>query len=64
MRDQGGGIADDILEKLGTPFLQPKITARVSLTVCYSIAVRHGAKINVETGAAGTTFFVRFKQKN
>lgn len=65
VRDQGGGIADDILEKLGTPFFTTKDNGTgLGLAVCYSIAVRHGAKINVETGAAGTTFFVRFKQKN
>lgn len=65
VQDQGDGIADDIIEKLGTPFFTTKDNGTgLGLAVCYSIAVRHGAKIKVETGAAGTTLFVRFKQGN
>lgn len=32
----------------------------LGLPVCYSIAARHNAKIEVETGPNGTTFSVRF----
>ncbi len=65
VQDQGKGIPDDILEKLGTPFFTTKDSGTgLGLAICYSIAVRHGAVINIETGAGGTTFFVRFKQQN
>lgn len=65
VQDQGNGIADDILEKLGTPFFTTKDKGTgLGLAVCYSIAARHRAKIKVETGNTGTTFFVRFQQAN
>ncbi|WP_345789122.1 hypothetical protein [Pelotomaculum propionicicum] len=31
------------------------------MAVCYSIAARHNAKIEVDTGPVGTTFYVRFR---
>ncbi|MHB9094066.1 MAG: MASE3 domain-containing protein [Eubacteriales bacterium] len=59
--DQGPGIAREILGKLGTPFITTKEAGTgLGLAVCYSIAARHNASISVETGSAGTTFFVRF----
>lgn len=33
----------------------------LGLAVCYSIAARNNARIEVETGSTGTTFYVRFK---
>lgn len=65
VQDQGNGIAEDILEKLGTPFFTTKDRGTgLGLAVCYSIAARHRAKIKVETGNSGTTFFVRFQCAN
>jgi len=32
------------------------------LAVCYRIAQRHNATIEVETGPAGTSFIVKFNQ--
>jgi PAS domain S-box-containing protein len=65
VQDQGSGITDDIMEKLGTPFFTTKDNGTgLGLAVCYSIAARHRAKIKVETGKTGTTFFVRFQQAN
>ncbi|MDD4599545.1 Adaptive-response sensory-kinase SasA [bioreactor metagenome] len=62
VKDQGTGIAPEILDKLGTPFLTTKETGTgLGLPVCYSIAKRHNAKISVETGSCGTTFFVKFR---
>jgi len=62
VRDQGKGIEPDILKKIGTPFLTTKDNGTgLGLAVCYSIAARHKAEIEVETGPTGTTFFVRFK---
>lgn len=59
--DQGSGIPLHILENLGTPFLTTKETGTgLGLPVCYRIAARHSATIEVETTETGTTFFVRF----
>lgn len=33
----------------------------LGLATCYSIAARHKARIDVDTGPNGTTFYVRFK---
>lgn len=60
--DQGGGIGPEVLEKIGTPFLTTKENGTgLGLAVCYSIAARHKARITVDTGPAGTTFYVWFK---
>lgn len=62
VRDQGTGISDEVLDKLGTPFFTNKESGTgLGLAVCYSIAARHNAEIKVDTGPAGTTFEVRFK---
>lgn len=61
-QDQGKGIEPNILEKLGTPFVTTKKNGTgLGLAVCYSIAARHNAKIQVETCPEGATFSVRFK---
>lgn len=62
VKDEGEGIPEHLLEKLGTPFFTTKEKGTgLGLAVCYSIAERHKAKIDVKTGPGGTTFFVRFK---
>ncbi|PKM77135.1 MAG: hypothetical protein CVU90_09050 [Firmicutes bacterium HGW-Firmicutes-15] len=59
--DQGHGIEPEVLEKLGTPFFTTKETGTgLGLAVCYGIAKRHNARINVETSSAGTTFYLCF----
>lgn len=61
VEDEGGGIPPAILEKLGTPFITTKDSGTgLGLPVCYSIAARHNARIEVETDPTGTTFFVHF----
>lgn len=61
VQDQGKGIEPEILEKIGTPFLTTKENGTgLGLAVCYSIATKHNAVIDVDTGPAGTTFCVRF----
>lgn len=63
MQDDGKGITQDVLEKKGTPFFTTKENGTgLELAVCYSIVARHNAKIDIETGSTGTTFFVRFKK--
>ncbi|WP_052487488.1 ATP-binding protein [Gordoniibacillus kamchatkensis] len=62
--DQGSGIPDDILDKIGTPFFTTKDSGTgLGLAVCYSIANRHKAMIDVRTGKGGTTFTIRFPQR-
>lgn len=60
--DQGPGVQPEIIEKLGTPFLTTKENGTgLGLPVCYSIASRHNAVLDFETGPGGTNFLVRFK---
>lgn len=64
VQDQGTGIEPSILDKLGTPFLTTKDNGTgLGLAVSFGIAARHNAKINVETGLRGTTFYVHFAIK-
>ncbi|MDR2994089.1 MAG: GAF domain-containing protein [Bacillus cereus] len=61
VQDQGEGIRPEVLEKLGTPFYTTKDNGTgLGLGVCYAIAARHNAKIEIQTGSEGTTFFVKF----
>ncbi len=63
VQDQGTGILPHILSRLGTPFLTSKVNGTgLGLAVCYSIAERHDAKIEVSTASTGTTFCVKFNQ--
>ncbi|MCG8400064.1 MAG: PAS domain S-box protein [Firmicutes bacterium] len=62
VRDRGGGIKPENRAKIGTPFYTTKENGTgLGLAVCYSIAGRHNAVIDIETGSAGTTFYVRFR---
>ena len=61
IQDQGQGIDRGLLEKLGTPFLTTKEQGTgLGLAVCYRIANRHNAKIDIDTSSTGTTIYVRF----
>jgi PAS domain S-box-containing protein len=61
VQDQGKGIAQEILEKIGTPFFTTKESGTgLGLAVCYGIAGRHDAVIKIETSPKGTTFLIRF----
>lgn len=62
VRDDGKGIPSEILDKLGTPFVTTKENGTgLGLPVCYRIAQRHNATINLETGSEGTAFHIFFK---
>ena len=62
VQDQGKGMATEVLNKLGTPFFTTKDGGTgLGMAVCYSIAARHKAAINVKTSPHGTTVYVRFK---
>ncbi|MEF3309889.1 response regulator [Paenibacillus sp. GYB004] len=59
--DQGHGIGKENMEKLGRPFFTTKEHGTgLGLAVCYSIAARHGAVIEVDSSPGGTKFTVRF----
>lgn len=59
--DQGEGIREHDLDKLGRPFFTTKENGTgLGLAVCYSVAARHRAAIDVESGTSGTKFSVRF----
>jgi len=62
VQDQGTGIAPEVLAKIGTPFFTTKDNGTgLGVAVCYSIAQRNNAKVEIDTGVTGTTFYVRFK---
>lgn len=61
VKDTGKGIPLEIYEKLGTPFVTTKDQGTgLGLAVCYRIADRHNARIEIDTSPAGTTFLIRF----
>jgi signal transduction histidine kinase len=63
--DQGHGIPSDLQDKLGTPFLTTKDTGTgLGIPICFRIAHRHNAVINIDTSAKGTTFAIDFKLPN
>jgi signal transduction histidine kinase len=61
IEDSGLGIPAEVMDKLGTPFMTTKEQGTgLGLAVCYRVAHRHGAKIDVKTGPAGTIFTIKF----
>lgn len=62
VKDTGSGIPPEILKKLGTPFVTTKDAGTgIGLSVCFRIAERHRASIDITTGEKGTVFSVSFK---
>lgn len=60
--DEGNGIEQNMLEKLGTPFFTTKEQGTgLGLAVCYGIVSRHNGRISIETSPKGTTFYVYFE---
>jgi signal transduction histidine kinase len=60
--DTGKGIPQELVNKLGTPFLTTKSNGTgLGLAVCYRIAKSHGAMINIATSEDGTTFSIIFQ---
>ncbi|MEW9671091.1 response regulator [Ammoniphilus sp. 3BR4] len=63
IQDEGCGIKEELLEKIGTPFFSTKVHGTgLGLSVCHGVAARHGAEIKVKTSKDGTRFFVHFKK--
>lgn len=63
VQDRGTGIAEEVMDRLGSPFVTTKDNGTgLGLPVCYRIAERHGATINVKTSPQGTTVSVLFTE--
>ena len=63
VRDNGKGIPEEVYGKLGTPFITTKPDGTgLGIPICYKIAERHNAKIEVKTGSQGTTFLMKFER--
>jgi len=61
IKDEGSGFDESLLSRIGTPFVTTKENGTgLGLAVCYSIAARHKAKIEVDTSPQGTTFWIYF----
>ncbi len=61
VKDQGKGMDSRVINKVGTPFFTTKDNGTgLGLATCYSIAARHNATINFDTGPSGTTFYASF----
>lgn len=61
VQDNGTGIDKELLDKIGTPFLTTKENGTgLGLFICYNIAKKHNASIEIDTGHSGTTFSVLF----
>jgi len=63
--DEGNGIEQSMLEKLGTPFFTTKEQGTgLGLAVCYGIVSRHNGRISVESNHKGSSFYVYFELSN
>ncbi|MBP2632438.1 MAG: sasA 14 [Firmicutes bacterium] len=61
--DQGTGIDEEVLKKVGTPFFTTKpFGTGLGLSICYRIANRHNATIKINSSKAGTTFRICFNR--
>jgi HD-like signal output (HDOD) protein/signal transduction histidine kinase len=58
VRDQGGGIADEVRPRLFEPFVSTKAQEGLGLSIAYGIVQELGGTIRYETGTGGTTFRV------
>jgi PAS domain S-box-containing protein len=62
-KDEGKGISQEILQKIGTPFFTTKENGTgLGLAICYKIVERNNGYIKVDSGLNGTTFYVHFRK--
>lgn len=62
VQDQGRGINDSDVIKVGTPFFTTKDNGTgLGLATCYSIVARHNAIISFNSSPTGTTFYIKFE---
>jgi nitrogen fixation/metabolism regulation signal transduction histidine kinase len=61
--DTGPGIPEDMKERIFDPYYTTKKHGTgLGLAMAYRIIQDHGGKISMETGPAGTTFFIDLRQ--
>ncbi|QJW46870.1 PAS domain S-box protein [bacterium BFN5] len=61
VEDEGCGIPSNIIDKVGTPFFTTKESGTgLGLPVCYSIAFRHQANLDIRSNQAGTLVEIKF----
>lgn len=61
IKDEGSGISQCIVDKIGIPFITTKDTGTgLGLAICYSIAQRHNARIEFVTSSQETIFYISF----
>lgn len=59
--DEGSGIEQEVLDKMGTPFFTTKEKGTgLGLVVCNSIIERHNAKLQIQSSVNGSSFEVHF----
>ena len=64
VQDTGKGIPEEVLDKIGIPFVTTKDSGTgLGLSICYRIVDRHGGKIDISTDEDGTTFIIKFPHK-
>ena len=62
IQDNGEGICQEVLGKLGMPFVTTKEKgAGLGIPICYRIAERHQAQLDMTTSSTGTTVSIKFK---
>lgn len=62
IKDNGEGIPQEVLDKFGTPFVTTKENGTgIGIPICYRIAERHEAQLDMETNSAGTSFSMKFR---
>lgn len=60
--DEGPGIPDEVMKKIGTPFFTTKEKGTgLGLTVCFQIAERHKALLKIDSASTGTKFTIAFR---
>jgi signal transduction histidine kinase len=61
IQDTGKGIDKRIMPNIGTPFFTTKDSGvGLGLSICYRIAERHKAKLEIRSSNAGTNVIVKF----
>ncbi|MEG6585442.1 MASE3 domain-containing protein [Dendrosporobacter sp. 1207_IL3150] len=61
IQDNGEGIPDEVMKRLGTPFVTTKDNGTgLGIPICYRIAERHSAELKIVTSPQGTTVTVIF----
>lgn len=64
IKDQGSGFSLEAMNKAGIPFFSTKDSGSgLGLAVCYSIANRHKAQIDIESNLCGSTVSVKFHRE-